>query len=120
MSAPHVVTVIGTFSIPTENAAAFRENCAAMVALRDKEPGHLATAYGFGADGMAVSREDYESAEAVLQHMQVGSHIFESTRALVTITGVELHGPADELDKLRDLFGTMSPRYFVTEYGFRR
>ncbi|MFA3917335.1 antibiotic biosynthesis monooxygenase [Ruegeria hyattellae] len=120
MSAPHIVTVIGYFSISSENAAAFRENCAAMVALHDKEPGHLATAYGFCSDGTAVSREDYDSAEAVQRHMQLGSHIFESTQALVQITGVELHGPAEEIDRLRDLFSAMSPRCFVTEYGFRR
>lgn len=119
MPAPHIVTLIGYFVVPVENAAAFRENCTAMVALRDKEPGHLASAYSFGADGTAVSREDYTSADAVTRHMELGSHIFESTQTLVTITGVEVHGPADELGKLHDLFSGMSPRFYVTEIGFR-
>jgi hypothetical protein len=91
-----------------------------MIDLRKQETGHLASAYSFGADGTAVSREDYDSADAVIRHMEVGSHIFESRQMLVEITGVELHGPEAELEKLRDLFSGMSPRVYVTEFGFRQ
>ncbi|WP_299888665.1 hypothetical protein [uncultured Ruegeria sp.] len=119
MPVPQIVTVIGYFLVPAANAAAFRKNCAEMIDLRKKETGHLASAYSFGADGTAVSREDYDSADAVIRHMEVGSQIFESTQALVEITGVELNGPEAELEKLRDLFGGMSPRVYVTEFGFR-
>lgn len=118
MSELRIVTLIGYFSVPPANAEAFRENCKAMINLRDKEPGHLASAYSFGADGTAVSREDYDSVEAVMRHMALGSHIFESTQKLVEITGAEVHGPAEAIDQLRDLFSGMSPRFYVTEYGF--
>lgn len=91
-----------------------------MVALRDKEPGHLASAYSFVGDQLAVSREDYENAEAVLQHMQVGQHIYEKTRSIVDITRVELHGPPGELDKLSQIFSELSPQCYITECGFRR
>ncbi|WP_300068892.1 hypothetical protein [uncultured Ruegeria sp.] len=104
MPVPQIVTVIGYFLVPAANAAAFRKNCAEMIDLRKKETGHLASAYSFGADGTAVSREDYDSAHAVIRHMEVGSHIFESTQALVEITGVEMHGPAGEIAKLRGPF----------------
>lgn len=120
MAASAVVTVVATFDIRPDCAKQFRVNCEAMIALREKEPGHLASAYSFDGDSAATSREDYENADAVIQHMTVGQHIYESTRSLVDITGVEIHGPAAELDKLRDLFGDMSPRFYITEYGFRR
>lgn len=120
MPAPAIVTLIGTFTIRTGNADKFRANCKEMVALRDKEPGHLGSAYSFDGDSSAVSREDYDSADAVKRHMEIGQHIYESTRDLVDITGVEVHGPAEEVDKLRDLLADLSPRYFVTEYGFRK
>lgn len=120
MPAPQIVTLIGYFSIPPENAAAFRRNCEEMVKLSDKQPGHLASAYSFDGKGNAVSREDYESAEAIAQHMKIGRHISEKTKALVEITGAELHGSADELEKLRDILGAMQPQVFVTEFGFRR
>lgn len=120
MPAPRIVTVIGYFAIRPGNAARFRDNCEAMVALRDKEAGHPASAYSFESDSAAVSREDYESADAFAQHLDVGKHIFETTRQLVDITGVEAHGPADEIEKLRPLLSDMSPRFFRTEFGFRR
>ena len=119
MSAPQIVTIIGYFSVPAAHADAFRKNCTEMIGLRDQETGHLSSAYSFGADGSAVSREDYDSADAVIRHMEVGSHIFENTQTLVEITGVELHGPEAELRKLQDLFSGMSPKVFVTEFGFR-
>ena len=115
-----VVTVIGYFDIPTGNADPFRANCEAMLALRDKEPGHLATAYSFDKDTTATSREDYENAEAVIRHMELGRHIYESTTGLVDITRVEVHGPAAELEKLDALFSDLSPRFYVTEFAFRR
>lgn len=119
MPVPPIVTLVGYFSIPAANAVAFRKNCAEMIELRTQETGHLASAYSFGTDGTAVSREDYESADAVIRHMEVGSHIFQSTQTLVEITGVELHGPESEIEKLRDLFSGMSLRVYVTEFGFR-
>lgn len=120
MSAPTVVTLVGYFNIRPASADQFRANCEEMVALRGREPGHLASAYSFDGDIAATSREDYENADAVMRHMEVGQHIYERTRALVEVTGVEIHGPAAELDKLRDLFGDLSPRLYVTEFGFRR
>ena len=120
MLTPSVVTLIGHFEIRPGCAKQFRANCEAMVALRDKEPGHLASAYSFDGDAAATSREDYKDADAVMRHMTVGQHIYESTRSLVDITGVEIQGPAVELDKLRDLFSDLSPRFYVTEFGFRR
>ncbi|MEM7319198.1 MAG: hypothetical protein AAF408_09275 [Pseudomonadota bacterium] len=120
MTVPNILSLIGYFSIPQENAAKFRKNCAAMIDLKDREPGHLASAYSFAGEGQAVSREDYDSADAVLKHMEIGQHVFESTRELVEITAVEIHGPAQELARLREPFSAMSPRYFVTEFGFRR
>jgi len=119
MSAPSVVTLVGYFNIRPGNAGHFRASCEEMVALRAREPGHLASAYSFDGDADATSREDYESAAAVMRHMEVGQHIHERTRNLVEVTGVEIHGPAAELGKLRDLFGDLSPRSYVTEFGFR-
>ncbi|WP_299985909.1 antibiotic biosynthesis monooxygenase [uncultured Ruegeria sp.] len=120
MPVPQIVTIVGYMTVPEAHADAFRKNCADMIELRSQESGHLASAYSFSADGTVVSREDYDSADAVIRHMELGSHIFESTQSLVRITGVELHGPAAELEKLRDLFSGMSPGFFLTEFGFRR
>jgi hypothetical protein len=118
MSVP--VTLVGYFDIPTGKAEQFRANCEAMLALRDKQPGLLGTAYGFDGDTAATSREDYENADAVVRHMELGEHIYERTRDLVEIRNIEIHGPEAELSKLRNLFSEHSPRFFTTEFSFRR
>ncbi|MEM9224227.1 MAG: antibiotic biosynthesis monooxygenase [Pseudomonadota bacterium] len=118
MSAPRTITIIGSFAIRPGNADKLRENCKAMVALCEDRPGHLSAAYSFDGDTAATSREDYENAEAVLLHMKIGHRLYESTSELVDIKSVEIHGPADELEKLRALFGDHAPRFFATEFGF--
>lgn len=50
MTSSSVVTLIGILSIRPGNADKFEENCEAMVVLRNKEPGHLASAYSFSVD----------------------------------------------------------------------
>ncbi len=78
MSVP--VTLVGYFDIPTGKAEQFRANCEAMLALRDEQPGLLGAAYSFDGDTAATSREDYENADAVVRHMELGEHIYERTR----------------------------------------
>ena len=38
----------------------------------------------------------------------------------VKLTRLEIHGPAEELAKLREPLAKLNPTFFVLGYGFRR
>ena len=72
--------------------------------------------YGFTINGEEVfCREGYTDAEGVLAHLDnVGTLLAEAMR-IADLTRVELHGPAKELDKLREPLAHLNPVWFVTE-----
>jgi hypothetical protein len=80
-----------------------------------------ASIYGFSFDGdQAHCREGYEDAEGVLAHFEnVGSLLQEALR-IADLTRLEIHGPDDELIKLRQPLAELEPRFFTVEYGLRR
>ena len=77
--------------------------------------------YGFSFSGDQVHcREGYQDADGVLAHLEnVGSLLAEFTK-LAELTRLEIHGPAEEIAKLRQPLADFKPEYFTLEYGFRR
>ncbi len=77
--------------------------------------------YDFSISGdVAFCREAYINAEAVLAHLtNVGAHI-EATAAFSEMTKLELHGPAEELDKLRAPLAALPITYFEHVGGIDR
>ena len=60
-------------------------------------------------------REGYESAEGVLAHLDnVGALLAEMLK-VADLTRVELHGPADDLEKLKRPLAHMNPAWFALE-----
>jgi len=64
-------------------------------------------------------REAYTDAEAVLAHLEncgpaLGEMLESDTAELLRI---EVHGPADELEKLKEAFTPFNPDYYVSECG---
>ena len=39
---------------------------------------------------------------------------------IADLTRLEVHGPEEELAKLREPLTELDPQYFILEYGFRR
>ena len=72
--------------------------------------------YGFCVNGDEIfCREGYERAEGVLAHLDnVGALLAEMLK-MADLTRVELHGPAEELDKLRKPLAHLSPAWFTLE-----
>jgi quinol monooxygenase YgiN len=77
--------------------------------------------YGFSFDGdLAHCREGYEDAEGMLTHLEsVGSLLAEALK-ISALTRLEVHGPKEELEKLRKPLDDLKPQFFILEYGFRR
>ena len=72
--------------------------------------------YGFTINGDEVfCREGYTDAEGVLAHFDnVGGLLAEALK-IADLLRVELHGPAEELDKLRGPLAHLKPAWFPVE-----
>ena len=77
--------------------------------------------YGFSFNGDEVHcREGYEDADGLLAHLEnVGTLIGEALE-ISDIIRMEVHGPEQELAKLREPLAELNPKFFALEYGFRR
>ena len=65
-------------------------------------------------------REAYVGAAGLLTHLSnVGALLAEAFK-IATLTRLEVHGPAAELDQLRGPLAQMNPAWFILEAGLRR
>ncbi|SDK43103.1 Quinol monooxygenase YgiN [Methylophilus rhizosphaerae] len=107
------------FEIHPGKAAAFRLICEKYVQWSSREPGCLY--YGFSFDGdLAHCREGFRDAAALLSHIENLRPILHEMGEVSELVRMEVHGPAVELARLRDVLAGMHPQYFVLEYGFRK
>lgn len=111
-------SIVPYFKITDENMEAFKLLCEDFVAKTSEETGCLY--YGFTFSGNeAHCREGYEDAEALLAHTQNVGDLLERAMKIAEVTRLEIHGPAEELDKIRGPLADMDINYFTLEYGFR-
>ncbi len=76
--------------------------------------------YGFSFSGQqAFCREGYRSAEGILAHLQNVGDLLQQALKIANIERLEVHAPADEIDKLRGPLTDLNPTYFTLETGFR-
>lgn len=90
---------------------------AGLPAFREKsamEDGNLF--YDFTLNGDEVfCREGYAGAEALLAHIEnVGALLAEAFK-IADLTRLEVHGPAEEIEKLRGPLADLKPEWFVRE-----
>ena len=106
------------FKVPEENLAAFRELCERFVAASRKEPGCLY--YGFSFNGNeAYCREGYADAEALLAHVENIGALLAEAMEISEVLSLEIHGPEEELAKLRGPLADHNAKFFTLECGFR-
>src|SRR5216683_1708284 len=72
--------------------------------------------YGFTVNGDEIlCREAYESAEGVLAHLDNIGALLAEMLTMSNLTRVEVHGPAQELEKLKAPLAHLNPAWFATE-----
>ena len=64
--------------------------------------------------------QGYEDAQGVLAHLENVGALLEKSLKIADLTRFEIHGPIDELEKLKEPLADLKPQYFTLEYGFRR
>lgn len=112
-------TLVPYFKIQPGRLEAFKQICERFVEKTRSEPKCLY--YGFSFDGdRAHCREGYADAEGVLAHLDNVGKLLEEALTIADLTRLEIHGPADELAKLRARLSDLEAEYFTLEYGFRR
>ena len=112
-------TLVPYFKVNEGQLGAFKALTERFVAKTRSEPGCVH--YAFSFDGDAVHcREGYDSAAALLAHLDNVGAILQEALKLAAITRLEVHAPAAELAKLREPLAGLSPAFFTIESGFRR
>jgi len=112
-------TIAPYFKVSSGQLEAFQGLCEQFVAQTSGEPKCLY--YGFSFDGDQVHcREGYDDAEGLLAHLENVGPLLQEALKIAAITRLEVHGPADELAKLREPLAHLQPQFFTLEYGFRR
>lgn len=112
-------TVAPYFQVDAGNLAEFRAVCASLVERASQED--LCLYYGFSFHGdQAFCREGYLNAAGVLAHLQNTRDLLDRLLSLSQLVRLEIHGPAAELEQLREPLAALNPQFFVLEYGFRR
>ena len=77
--------------------------------------------YEFTLNGDEVfCREAYVGAHGVLAHLTNVGALLDRMLTLSSLTRLEIHGPAEELAKLKGPLGSLKPVWFTYECGVPR
>ena len=93
--------------------------CERFVQVSDGEAGTLYYGWSFNGD-QAHCREGYTGAEAALEHLKDVGPLLEEAQKIAELTTLEIHGPDEELAKLRSPLADLKVEFFTLKYGFRR
>lgn len=112
-------SIVPYFSVQEDKLDQFRHLCEKFIE-KTKEEKHCLY-YGFTFNNSTVHcREGYENAEGVLVHLDNVGKLFEKALTISELIRLEIHGPAEEIEKLIKPLAHLNPQYFILEYGFRR
>lgn len=112
-------TIAPYFKVRQGQMSAFRALCEQLVKKTGEEPKCLY--YGFSFSGDEVHcREGYEDAEGLLAHLDNVGALLGEALEIADIARLEVHGPEEQLAKLREPLAKLDPQLFTLEYGFRR
>lgn len=111
-------TIVPYFKIHDGKVDAFKAGCDAFVEKTKTEPKCLFYGFSFNGD-VAHCREGYSDAEGVLAHLENVGPLLQEALKIADLAKLEIHGPEQELAKLRQPLAGLKPEFFVLEYGFR-
>lgn len=112
------VSIVPYFDVQPDRLDAFKALCERFVAKTQSEAKCLY--YGFSFNGnQAHCREGYDDADGLLTHLQNVDAELKEALQMASIARLEVHGPADQIDQLREPLSGLKPAFFVLEYGFR-
>jgi quinol monooxygenase YgiN len=112
-------TLVPYFKVQEGKLGDFKTLCVQFVETTKTEDKCLH--YGFSFDGdIAHCREGYKDAEGILAHLENVGALLEQALKISEIIRLEIHGPEEELAKMREPLADLNPQFYQLEYGFRR
>ena len=112
-------TIVPYFNVHSGKLEDFKVLCEQFVEKTGKEPKCLYYGFSFAGDQVHC-REGYEDAEGVLAHLENVGPLLQESLKIAELARLEIHGPEEELAKLREPLAELNPQFFTLEYGFRR
>ena len=113
----NAVSINPYFQIKDENMEAARAALANFCNLvRSNEPDCLFYNFTFMGNKLCC-REAYKDAAAVMAHLENCGPDLGKFLEIAELVQIEVHGPAEELDQLKEAFADFNPDYFVCECG---
>lgn len=116
MSIETSVSINPYFRISDENMAAAKEILKTFCELVKNEAGCLYYNFCFNGNVMTC-REAYTDAAAIFAHLENCGEALGKFGAIAELFRIEIMGPAEELDKLREPLADMNPEFFVLACG---
>lgn len=110
------VTLVPYFTVNQGQLDAFKALGPKFVERTKTEPSVLHYAFSF-AGQTAHCREGYDNAAGVLAHLENVGDLLGEALKLSELARLEVHGPASELDQLREPLKDLNPQFFVLETG---
>jgi len=112
----NVVSIHPYFKAHPDKLAEFKAALPAFIEKTRSEEANLF--YEFTINGDEIfCREAYVGAAGALTHLgSIGALLAELFK-IATLTRLEVHGPAAELDQLRAPMASMNPAWFILEAG---
>lgn len=112
-------SLVPYFKVADGKMGEFKALCERFVEATDKEAKCLYYGFSF-KDDIAHCREGYADAEGVLAHLENAGPLLGEAFQISEIVRLEVHGPEDELAKLRGPLADLNPEFYELEYGFRK
>lgn len=124
MTTDKCCTIVPYFEVLNGKLDEFKGLCKELVAKASKEDECLY--YGFSFDEHnkhnAHCREGYADAEGLWYHIKNVNDLLKKLQRIAVTYRLEIHGPEDELKKLKMLREELKPNpiFFALENGFRK
>eukprot|EP00668_Euglena_longa_P042602 GGOE01056385.1.p2 GENE.GGOE01056385.1~~GGOE01056385.1.p2 ORF type:complete len:122 (-),score=25.93 GGOE01056385.1:13-378(-) len=120
MSNDAALSIAPYFEVADGKLEAFKALAKRFVETSLPEKGEGSLYYGWAFNGnVAYCRECYKDAQALLSHLSAVGHLLQEASTISTVSRVEVHGPAGELEKVKEALAGLNPQYFIFEFGFR-
>ncbi len=106
------VSIHPYFKVPADKLEVMESILPEFAAKTRHEEGNLF--YEFSINGDEVfCREGYVNAQALLAHLENVGEMLEAAMKIADLIRLEIHGPAAQLEKLREPLAHLNPDWFV-------